>query len=126
MIPGRASTHRVLGEVFTACTAQDRAAAAAGLGPLPDGTGRPHDRHAAAKAAELVAVDSAGGRLTHRAVLMQHVTAAFAELDPTRLRDHLIEIGAASARWALALDERQAGPRLAEGPEPSLFPEPQP
>lgn len=121
MIDGKASTHRVLGEVFTAVTAQDRAAAVAGLGPLPDGTGRPMDRHAATKAAELVAVDTAGGRLTHRAELMGHVTAALAELDPVQLRKVLLEISAYAARWVLALDDRLAGPRLAIAPEPTLF-----
>ncbi|WP_372672612.1 hypothetical protein [Amycolatopsis kentuckyensis] len=121
MIDGKHSQHRVLGEVFTAVTAQDRAAAAAGLGSLPDGTGRPLDRHAATKAAELVDVDTAGGRLSHRAELMKHVTGALAELDPVALRKELLEISAYAARWALAIDDRLAGPRLALAPEPTLF-----
>jgi hypothetical protein len=122
VIDGKASTHRVLGEVFTECTTQDRAAAAAGLGPLPDGTGRPLDRHAATRAALLVDEDTAGGRLTHRAELLARVSAALPELDPVELRKALIEISAYAARWVLAIDDRLAGPRLAEGPEPTLFP----
>lgn len=121
MIDGKASTHRILGDVFAAVTTQDRAAAVAGRGPLPDGTSRPLDQHAATRAALLVDEDAAGRRLTHRAELLAHVTAALAEGDPIELRKALVQISAYAARWALAIDDRLTGPRLAAVPEPSLF-----
>lgn len=49
------------------------------------------------------------GQLTWRLILEEEVREAFAETDPSLLREELIQVAAVAASWAEAIDRRQHG-----------------
>jgi hypothetical protein len=81
---------------------------------LPDGTGCEWAAFAdAARAQTNRAAED--GTLTWVEVLREEVYEAFAESDPERLREELIQVAAVAVRWAQALDQRAAEAIVAGG-----------
>lgn len=73
----------------------------------PNGTGGPvaiehadYIRRQTDKAAE-------AGRLTWKDILDEETAEAFAEDDPVKLREELVQVAAVAASWVEALDRRQ-------------------
>lgn len=74
---------------------------------MPDGTGPQWTsladaaRHECERAGET-------GRLSWRHVLVEEVTEALAEDEPTRLRRELVQVAAVAVQWIQAIDHRNA------------------
>jgi hypothetical protein len=73
----------------------------------PDGTSGewvPHAHHH-----RLVCQMAAeSGAVTWRHILIEEVAEAFAETDPARLREELVQVAAVALQWIEAIDRRQA------------------
>lgn len=72
----------------------------------PDGTGLTEDDTRVARVKALndhyVAEDS----LTWRDILLEEVYEVFAETDPARLREELVQVAAVAVAWVEAIDRR--------------------
>ena len=77
-----------------------------GLQPLPDGTGTPEQVHSLALVRAMVEDAEGAGALTHALVLAEEVYEVFAETDPVRLREELIQVAAVCAKWIANIDSR--------------------
>ena len=109
----REAMQRVLSEV---ADERGRQHAVYGEQELPDGTGGINAiticdaiRFEADSAARM-------GRLTWMHILDEEVREAFAETDPTRLREELVQVSAVACQWIEALDrraERERAERMA-------------
>lgn len=75
---------------------------------MPNGTGGPGLGHvrAAAQRACFVAFDLGNG--TWRHILQEEVAEAFAESDPARLREELVQIAAVAVAWIEGIDRDAA------------------
>lgn len=74
---------------------------------LDFGTGRPGDREMAAAAkARCDAMEGAGN---WRDILDEEVCEAFAETDPARVREELVQVAAVCAAWIEDIDRRVGG-----------------
>ena len=73
----------------------------------PDGTGELADLTARDRAQKLCDEATDAGRLTWRAILAEEVAEAFAESNPDRLREELIQVAAVAVQWIEALDVRE-------------------
>jgi hypothetical protein len=73
----------------------------------PDGTGRPGSREAAdqarARCKANVPIDD-----NWRDILDEEVAEAFAEVNPAKLRDELVQVAAVAVAWIEAIDRRLA------------------
>lgn len=97
-------TREVLVEVYVERSKQDHQW---GDQNHPDGTGRPQD-HIMAEAAKILNDHKAErGTLTFRDILEEEVWEAYAETDPERLREELVQVAACAVLWVEALDRRQ-------------------
>lgn len=97
------TANNVLGEVLAERVTQD---AKWGEQNHPDGTGSASDalirdqlRKQCDHAAEL-------GECTWKKILHEEVYEAFAEKDPQRLREELIQVAAVAVAWVEAIDRR--------------------
>ncbi|MGA8116881.1 MAG: hypothetical protein WCA46_24870 [Actinocatenispora sp.] len=72
----------------------------------PDGTGGPGALDDLAVARETVEGNAARGAMTWRDILQEEVAEAFAESDPVRLREELVQVAAVAAGWVQAIDRR--------------------
>jgi len=109
----REAMGRVLAEV---ADERGRQHAVYGEQEMPDGTGGINAiticdaiRFEADSAARI-------GRLTWMHILDEEVREAFAETDPTRLREELVQVAAVACQWIEALDrgaEREKAERMA-------------
>lgn len=75
----------------------------------PDGTGRPGDLWRATFAKEACEKAVRHGDLTFRHILDEEVQEAFAESDPVRLREELIQVAAVAVAWVEKLDREVQG-----------------
>jgi len=75
---------------------------------IPDGTGYQPDVDGAASARELCDATTRAGTVTWRDVLAEEVAEAFAESDPARLREELVQISALTIKWVQIIDARTA------------------
>jgi hypothetical protein len=71
---------------------------------MPDGTHLPGDRLAELLARARMDTAVRLQRPTWRLVLAEEVAEAFAETDPARLREELIQVAATAVRWVEAID----------------------
>ena len=85
---------------------RDRQDARFGEQNHPDGTGSASDGKRADAARALCDSSTKHGSLTWKEVLDEEVREAFAESDPPRLREELIQVAAVAAAWAEAIDRR--------------------
>lgn len=74
----------------------------------PDGTGKIGDSHIADLAKVRNDAHVAEGILTFRDILEEEVFEAFAESDPDRLREELIQVAAVAGAWVEAIDRRRS------------------
>lgn len=72
----------------------------------PDGTGTEEMKYAAAIAKANCASGVRAGDLTWFDILTEEVLEAFAETDPDRIREELIQVAAVAVTWAEAIDRR--------------------
>ncbi|MEV0612465.1 hypothetical protein AB0I81_04005 [Nonomuraea sp. NPDC050404] len=100
-VPG--SLARVLAEVAAERAAQDRRF---GMQVLPDGTGGDAAAFESDLTRRLTGKAAEAGALTWRHILEEEVMEAFAESDPRRLREELVQVAAVAVKWAQALDRR--------------------
>lgn len=75
----------------------------------PDGTGDDGYVHACATAKLTCQIAAAAGGLTWVDILTEEVMEAFAETDPERIREELIQVAAVAVTWAEAIDRRGDG-----------------
>lgn len=76
----------------------------------PDGTRSDLVSRFFAESAKQACAEAASrGQLTWRLILEEEVREAFAETDPSLLREELIQVAAVAASWAEAIDRRQHG-----------------
>jgi len=75
----------------------------------PDGTALGnYDKWSEVHAKEATNNAAADGRCTWRLILAEEVAEAFAESDPTLLREELIQVAAVASAWVEAIDRREA------------------
>lgn len=98
------NTPEVLAEVYDERVAQETKW---GEQNHPDGTGLPEDRQHADMARHLCEVAFASGNGSWRHILAEEVCEAFAESDPARLREELVQVAAVAAAWVEAIDRRE-------------------
>ena len=72
----------------------------------PDGTGRPGDEFEAANA-KLICGQNLPHQDNWRDILNEEVWEAFAETDPVRLREELVQVAAVAVAWIEAIDRRE-------------------
>jgi NTP pyrophosphatase (non-canonical NTP hydrolase) len=77
-----------------------------------DGTGHPDYVNAAHTARLTVATLNSFGAITWLSVLTEEVCEAFAETDPDKLREELIQVAAVAVAWAEAIDRRNTPEEL--------------
>jgi len=75
----------------------------------PDGTGLPGDVQRADSAREVCQAMASREETTWRGILAEEVAEAFAESDPTLLRDELVQVAAVCAAWIGDIDRREQG-----------------
>lgn len=82
-----------------------------GVQDHPDGTGG--EFYKFHSNSHRTAADSAAkaGSLTWRHVLIEEMFEAFAETDPAKLREELVQCSAVCQSWCEAIDRRGDGPR---------------
>jgi len=96
------TTDRVLQEVLAERIRQDEKW---GEQNHPGGTGRPGDI-AFAEAYKAICKANGPGEDTYRDILAEEVYEAFAENDPARLREELVQVAAVAVNWIEAIDRR--------------------
>lgn len=74
----------------------------------PDGTNLAEDTSRADRVKELNDYYVKSDTLTWRDILLEEVYEAFAESDPDRLREELVQVAAVAVAWVEAIDRRQA------------------
>lgn len=74
----------------------------------PDGTGEILDRWWADFARGRCEDAAAKGSVTWRLILEEEVAEAYAESDPEKLREELIQVAGVALQWAAAIDRRGA------------------
>ncbi|NBE80329.1 hypothetical protein GVV04_04855 [Micromonospora sp. NEAU-HG-1] len=75
----------------------------------PDGTEESRwDKEAAVRARALCQHLAARGELTWTAILSEEIAEAYAETDPAKLREELIQVAAVAVAWVEAIDRRTA------------------
>jgi hypothetical protein len=74
----------------------------------PDGTGSLSYAARALQAKYQCQQAAEEGRITYRHILEEEVWEAFAESDPTKLRDELIQVAAVAVAWVEKLDREGA------------------
>jgi hypothetical protein len=74
----------------------------------PDGTGAPEFGELADRAKQQYEDAARDGSVTWTNVLLEEVAEAFAESDPARLREELIQVAAVAVAWAECIDRREA------------------
>lgn len=72
----------------------------------PDGTGNEFDPLLAMEAKRICEVKAEAGTVTWRDILTEEVCEAYAESDPVRLREELIQVAAVAQAWVEAIDRR--------------------
>ncbi|MFJ3834484.1 endonuclease VII domain-containing protein [Streptomyces sp. NPDC090054] len=78
----------------------------------PDGTGLTLDHLAWAEEARAQCQQAAkDGTLSWAAILLEEVAEAFAEADPERLREELLQVAAVASAWVCDLDRRETCPK---------------
>lgn len=97
------STYEIAGEIVGERCAQD---AKWGQQNHPDGTGSASDARYAQSAKALCDLYAARGTATWKMILDEEVREAFAESDPAKLREELIQVAAVAAAWAESIDRR--------------------
>lgn len=70
----------------------------------PDGTGLDFDDIRAEEARFGCELLAKSGALTWRAILREEVAEAFAESDPPKLREELLQVAAVAVAWVQAID----------------------
>lgn len=80
-----------------------------------DGTGKPGDIYQAHTARELTESRFKTGIGTWKDILREEVYEAFAETDPDKLREELIQVAAVAASWVEAIDRRREPEHLHQG-----------
>lgn len=71
---------------------------------LPNGTAELGDANDEIHAKARVRANDSLGILTWRDILAEEVAEAFAEAEPTRLREELIQVAAVAVRWVEDID----------------------
>ena len=74
----------------------------------PDGTGLAEDRRIAQWAKNANDYSVSQNTLTWRGILWEEVAEAFAEDDPERLREELIQVAAVAVNWVNCIDRRHS------------------
>lgn len=74
----------------------------------PDHTGTDVDKANLSDARSLVSLLEGTSRFGWKYILFEEVYEAFAESDPARLSEELIQVAAVCCQWAKALGERRA------------------
>ncbi|MDY0891848.1 hypothetical protein [Frigoribacterium sp. CFBP9030] len=74
----------------------------------PDGTGGDRAIRQAEWAKQRTDLRAEEGTVTWLVILREEVLEAFAESDPTKLRDELIQVAAVAQQWVQAIDRRSA------------------
>lgn len=72
----------------------------------PDGTGRPWDTERAEVAREVCQSNGPVGEHNWRDIVQEEVSEAFAETEPKRLREELVQVAAVVTHWIEAIDRR--------------------
>lgn len=98
------ATYEVAGEVVNERARQD---AKWGQQNHPDGTGGESARREADVAKALTDHNAKFGKLTWNDILNEEVKEAFAESDPEKLREELLQVSAVASAWAEAIDRRE-------------------
>lgn len=98
------TTREVLVEVYVERSKQDDRW---GEQNHPDGTGRDQDYLLAESCKILNDHKAERGTLTFRDILDEEVREVFAETDPERIREELVQVAAVAVAWVEALDRRQ-------------------
>jgi len=76
----------------------------------PDGTSDSHDAKAHADLAREWCQDAAAtGEVTWQHILCEEASEAFAEVDPEKLLNELLQVEAVARQWRLAIRRRLAG-----------------
>lgn len=78
-----------------------------GAQPLPDGTGYRHQIEDLAVVRGMVKDAEEDGELSHALVLAEEVYEVYAETDPVKLKEELIQVAAVCAKWIADIDARQ-------------------
>lgn len=73
----------------------------------PDGTALIEDGDRATRVKNLNDFYVEEGSLTWRDILLEEVYEAFAEEDPDRLREELVQVAAVATNWVRAIDRRR-------------------
>lgn len=94
----------VLVDVYTERVQQD---ARWGEQNHPDGTNLTEDDWRANRVKQLNDYHVSNNDLTWRDILLEEVYEAFAESDPDRLREELIQVAAVAVCWVEAIDRRR-------------------
>lgn len=77
-----------------------------GAQPLPDGTGYQHQIKYLVVVRGMVKDAEEAGQLTHALVLAEEVYEVYAETDPVKLKEELIQVAAVCAKWIADIDAR--------------------
>lgn len=72
----------------------------------PDGTGSSMYKGLADTHKVLCSAAASKGLCTWRHILQEEVAEAFAESDPVRLREELVQVAAVAVQWIEAIDRR--------------------
>ncbi len=73
----------------------------------PDGTGALHWRVASNESRRLTDLEAKSDNLAWLAILREEVYEAFAESDPQRLKEELIQVAAVAVAWVEAIERRE-------------------
>lgn len=73
-----------------------------------DGTGDVYWKVVAEDAKRVCEAARGRGEMTYQHVLDEEVCEAFAESDPVRLREELVQVAAVAVAWIEAIDRREA------------------
>lgn len=82
----------------------------------PDGTGWGNLPALAEAARQRCKKAAAEGKVTWFHILDEEVREAFAERDPVRLREELVQVAAVAAAWVEAIDRRTGAEHRPDGP----------
>jgi hypothetical protein len=80
----------------------------------PDGTGDPDSAAGADYAKRVCEEHREAGTLTWRDILIEEIMESFAETDPMKLREELVQSAAVCAAWIEDIDSRATSKRAAE------------
>lgn len=78
----------------------------------PDGTGSEVDKRMAEGCRYICDMNFKRGRGTWKDILLEETYEAFAERNPAKLREELLQVAAVALNWAQAIDRRRTGEPL--------------